>query len=36
MSNAANRITELASENQRLQDTAHQVMELLRAALAKN
>ncbi|MCS4234468.1 hypothetical protein [Stenotrophomonas sp. BIGb0135] len=33
---AADRIIELAAENQRLRDAAHQVTEQLRAALAAN
>jgi len=36
LSTAADRIIELAAENQRLRDAAHQVTEQLRAALATN
>ncbi len=36
LSAAADRIIELAAENQRLRDAAHQVSEQLRAALATN
>lgn len=36
LSTAADRIIELAAENQRLRDAAHQAGEQLRAALATN
>jgi len=36
LATAADRIIELAAENQRLRDAAHQVTEQLRAALATN